>query len=119
MSTIIRSTKFRLDTKSLILRPSHSGDEASIARLVELEEAPGLVGDTLVAELDGTIVAALSVDDDQAVADIFRPTAVIVGMLRHWRAELIQAAPGPVRRPGTLRGRLAMRRISGSRLASA
>ena len=119
MSTNIRSTKVRLEGHSLILRPSHSGDEAAIARLVELEEASGLVGDTLVAELDGTIVAALSVDDDQAVADIFRPTAVIVQMLRHWRAELIQAGPGPVRRPGTLRGRLAIRRIAGSRLASA
>ena len=119
MSKTFRPTKLRPDWKGLILRPSHSGDESAIARLVELEEAPGLVGDTLVAELDGTIVAALSVDDDQAVADIFRPTAVIVGMLRHWRAELIQAAPGPVRRSGTLPGRLAMRRIAGSRLASA
>jgi hypothetical protein len=43
----------------VILRPSHSGDEAAIASLIELEEAPGFVGNTLVAELDGTIVAAL------------------------------------------------------------
>jgi len=110
MSKIIRSTKFCVDGKGLILRPSHSGDEAAIARLVELEEAPGLVGDTLVAELDGTIVAALSVHGDQAVADIFRPTAAIVQMLRHWRAELIQAAPGSVRRPRAMRRLLAVRR---------
>jgi hypothetical protein len=110
MSKIIRSTKFWLDGKGLILRPSHSGDEAAIARLVELEEAPGLVGDTLVAELDGTIVAALSVHGDQAVADIFRPTAAIVRMLRHWRAELTQAAPVPVRRPRAMRRLLPVRR---------
>jgi hypothetical protein len=110
MSKIIRSTKFWVDGKGLILRPSHSGDEAAIARLVELEEAPGLVGDTLVAELDGTIVAALSVHGDQAVADIFRPTAAIVRMLRHWRAELTQAAPGSVRRPRAMRRLLAVRR---------
>jgi hypothetical protein len=36
MSKIIRSTKFWLDGKGLILRPSHSGDEAAIARLLEL-----------------------------------------------------------------------------------
>ena len=60
MRKFIRSASFGLDGKSLTLRPSHSGDEAAIARLVELEEAPDLVGDTLVAELDGTIVAALS-----------------------------------------------------------
>jgi len=110
MSKIIRSTKFWVDGKGLILRPSHSGDEAAIARLVELEQAPGLVGDTLVAELDGTIVAALSVHGDQAVADIFRPTAAIVRMLRHWRAELTQAAPGSVRRPRAMRRLLAVRR---------
>jgi hypothetical protein len=110
MSKLIRSTKFWLDGKGLILRPSRSGDEAAIARLVELEEAPGLVGDTLVAELDGTIVAALSVHRDQAVADIFRPTAAIVRMLRHWRAELTQAAPGSVRRPRAMRRLLAVRR---------
>jgi len=110
MSKSTRSTKFPLDGKDLILRPSHSGDEAAIARLVELEEAPGLVGDPLVAELDGTIVAALSVHDDRAVADIFRPTAAIVRMLRLWRAELIPPAPRSVRRPRAIRRLVAVRR---------
>jgi hypothetical protein len=109
MTKIIPSTTSSLDGTGLILRPSHSGDEAAIARLVELEEAAGLVGGSLVAELDGTIVAALSFHDDQAVADIFRPTAAIVRMLRYWRAELIQAAPGSVRRPRAMRRLLAVR----------
>ena len=39
MRKFIRSASFGLDGKSLTLRPSHSGDEAAIARLVELEEA--------------------------------------------------------------------------------
>ena len=111
MSTFIRPTRSRHDGKGLILRPSRSGDEAAIARLVELEEAPDLVGDTLVAELDGTIVAALSVHDGHAVADIFRPTAAIVRMLRHWRAELTQAASESVRRPRAMRRLLAVRRV--------
>jgi hypothetical protein len=111
MRKFIRSASFGLDGKSLTLRPSHSGDEAAIARLVELEEAPDLAGDTLVAELDGTIVAALSVQGGHAVADIFRPTAAIVLMLRHWRADLTQAASGSVRRPRAMRRLLAVRRV--------
>ena len=99
-----------LHGNGLILRPAHSDDAAAIARLVELEEASALAGDALVAELDGTIVAALSVGDDQAVADIFRPTAAIVRMLRHWRAEQIQAAAGSVRRPRARRRLPAVRR---------
>jgi hypothetical protein len=110
MSKIVPQRSSGSTGRALILRPSHSGDEAAIARLVELEEAPGLVGDTLVAELDGTIVAALSVHGDRAVADIFRPTAAIVRMLRHWRAELTQAAPGSVLRPRATRRLLAVRR---------
>jgi hypothetical protein len=74
--------------KYLTMRLAHSGDAAAIARLVEMEEAQPLRGESLVAELDGTIIAALSVRDGQAVADLFRPTAGIVRTLRHWRAEL-------------------------------
>ena len=111
MRKFISSASFGLDGKSLTLRPWHSGDEAAIARLVELEEAPDLAGDTLVAELDGTIVAALSVQGGHAVADIFRPTAAIVRMLRHWRADLTQAASGSVRRPRAMRRLLAVRRV--------
>jgi hypothetical protein len=55
-----------------------------------------------VAELDATIIAAVSVQDDRAVADIFRPTAATVRILRHWRTELIGArSPQPVRRRRT------------------
>src|SRR5829696_3235398 len=76
---------------NLIIRVAKSADAAAIARLVELEEAPPLTGDALVAELDGTIIAALSMRDGRAVADPFRPTAATVRMLRHWRTELIGA----------------------------
>jgi hypothetical protein len=87
---------------SLTMRLAHSGDAAAIARLVELEEAQPLRGESLVAELDGTIIAALSLHDGQAVADLFRPTAGIVRTLRHWRAELVEPSKplhmGPVQR---------------------
>jgi hypothetical protein len=73
--------------RSLTMRLAHRGDAAAIARLVEMEEAQPLRGESLVAELDGTIIAALSLHDGQAVADPFRPTAGIVRALQHWRVE--------------------------------
>jgi hypothetical protein len=100
---------------ALIMRPAHSDDAAAIARLVELEEATPLVGETLVAQVDGTIVAALSVGDDRAVADIFRPTAGVVRMLRDWRAQLLAtrrlSSAGSIQRPRAMRRLLALRRI--------
>jgi hypothetical protein len=87
---------------AVTIRLANHADAAAIARLAELEEAPPLTGETLVAELDATIIAAVSVQDDRAVADIFRPTAATLRMLRHWRAELIGArSPQPVRRRRT------------------
>jgi hypothetical protein len=75
----------------LILRRSTPRDAGAIARLVELEGAEPLVGDSLVAELDGTVVAAVTLADGRAVADIFRPTAELVRMLRDRREQLIRA----------------------------
>lgn len=80
----------------LTVRLAHSGDAAAIARLVEMEESQPLRGESLVAELDGSIVAALSLHDGQVVADLFRPTAGIVRTLRHWQAELVES-PDPAR----------------------
>jgi len=95
---------------NVTIRLAQSADAAVIARLVELEEAPPLTGDTLVAELDGTIIAALSMSDDRAVADPFRPTAATVRMLRHWRTELVEARH--VRQLPAVRRSLRPRRIA-------
>jgi hypothetical protein len=75
----------------LTLRPATGDDAVAVARLVELEEARPLAGEVLVAELDGHVIAALSVLEDRAVADIFRPTAELVAMLRARREALIRA----------------------------
>ena len=76
---------------SLTLRRATDDDAAALARLVELEEAVPLTGAVLLAELDGQVLAAVSVREDRAVADIFRPTAELVAMLRAWRDALIRA----------------------------
>jgi hypothetical protein len=80
---------------SLTLRIATAEDAEALARLVELEEARPLRGEVILAELDGRVMAALSVHDDRAVADIFRPTAEIVAMLRARRGALIRARRFP------------------------
>ena len=74
---------------SLTLRPAKDADRPAIDRLVEMEETRPLADDVLIAELDGYVIAALSIADDRAVADIFRPTTGIVHLLRERREQLV------------------------------
>jgi hypothetical protein len=65
------------------------GDEGELTRLTQLDGNPRLNRfRSLVAEVDGEILAALPLDDDLPAADPFRPTAALVGMLRLRAAEL-------------------------------
>ena len=87
----------------LTIRPATTLDAFAVARLVEMEEADPLAGDALLAELDGAVIAAVSLRDDRVVADIFRPTADVARMLRDRREQLIRARefsyPGSAGRP--------------------
>jgi hypothetical protein len=74
---------------TLTLRRATGADADSLDRLAELEEAAPLDGEVLVAELDGAVVAAVSVRDGRALADVFKPTAAIVRLLRDRRAHLV------------------------------
>jgi len=98
----------------LTLRPATAADTPAIARLIEMEEADPLGGEVLLAELDGAVLAAVSLRDDRAVADIFKPTADVVRMLRERREQLIRARrfsyAGAVERPRRISRLLALRR---------
>jgi hypothetical protein len=74
---------------TLTLRPAGDADRAALDRMAEMEEAERLTGEVLVAELDGYVIAALSIADDRAVADIFRSTGGIVRLLRERRVQLL------------------------------
>ena len=95
-----------MNPSTLTLRLAHAGDADAIARLVEMEEAAPLTGDVAVAESGGNIIAALSVADERVVADLFRPTAATVELLRRWRSDQISARrttrAGALRRRRTL-----------------
>jgi hypothetical protein len=53
-------------------------------------QAPG--GDALAGELNGEIVAVITLRDGVVVANPFRPTASVVDMLRSRRARILARA---------------------------
>jgi hypothetical protein len=85
----------------LTLRHATVADETALTRLAALDSSRVPDGELLVAEVDGALVAALSVDTGAVIADPFEHTATIVESLRV-RA---RGADRPARRPLRL-GRL-------------
>jgi hypothetical protein len=68
-------------TEPLTIRHSTERDRTRIRELAELDDRPAPVGDTLLAEVEGRVWAAVGVDDGGAVADPFRPTGDLVALL--------------------------------------
>jgi hypothetical protein len=67
---------------ALTIRHATIADEPVLQRLAALDSSRVPSGELLVAELDGRLVAALSVDTGAAIADPFEHTAAIVESLR-------------------------------------
>jgi hypothetical protein len=87
-------------TASLTIRHANASDESALVRLAALDSSRVPTGELLVAELDGRLVAALSVDTDFAIADPFEHTAAILESMR------AQVRKAPVSRPALLPGHL-------------
>lgn len=77
-----------MTASNLTLRPALPADAGALLRLAELDSSRPLHGDVLVAETDGTPVAAVSLTDGRATADPFRHTAEAVTLLRTRAAQL-------------------------------
>jgi hypothetical protein len=86
-----------MSTDTLVIRRAVSADLDDLRRLAALDSARALLGEVLVAEADGMIHAAYSVDEDRAIADPFLPTAGSVALLET-RAGLLRAEQRPGRR---------------------
>ena len=69
-------------------------DTVALLSLAALDSARPLTGERLVAEVDGHIVAAISLRDGRTIADPFVPSAAAVEMLR-----VRTALPARRRRP--------------------
>ncbi len=70
-------------TTPITIRLATPDDESALTRLAALdsaEAAPG--GRVLLAEVDGELHAALSLEDGSAIADPFRPTLHVLELLR-------------------------------------
>ncbi|MGH2946756.1 MAG: hypothetical protein ACRDPC_10945 [Solirubrobacteraceae bacterium] len=66
----------------VVIRPATAVDADDLARLAELDSAPPLRGEVVLAYAGGDIRAALSVDSGRAVADPFWHSAELVELLR-------------------------------------
>jgi hypothetical protein len=73
---------------TLIIRRADAADLDELRRLAALDSARALLGDVLVAETDGIIRAAYSIDEARAIADPFVPTADYVALLEARAAPL-------------------------------
>ena len=86
----------------MIIRRTTPDDVTSLRRLAALDSKRPIESDALVAEVDGELLAAVSLTGDEAIANPFRHTADLVAMLE-MRAEQL-AAPAKPRR--SLRARV-------------
>src|SRR3954470_24903605 len=82
---------------NLVVRRGSHADTDALAILAALDSARPLTGRTVVAELDGQIVAAVSLHDGRVVADPFVPTADVVEMLRVHTASARSSTARPKR----------------------
>ena len=87
-------------TRAVTVRLAADGDRSSLEGLARLDAASVPAGLILVAEFDGELVAALSLENGRAIADPFRHTDEVVRELEREAAELSRS---PSRRRHTLR----------------
>src|SRR4051794_32517698 len=86
---------------TLVIRVATRFDDADLRRLAALDSARPLAGPVIVAQSDGRIDAALSLEDGRAIPDPFLPTARLLHVLRApaVRPRGAQAPPPRLRRP--------------------
>jgi uncharacterized protein (DUF849 family) len=88
-----------VNTESVVIRHAVADDIDALRYLAALDSARALMGDVLVAESNGTVRAAYSIDEQRAIADPFLPTAALVTLLETRAAPLREARPKRNRGP--------------------
>jgi len=91
-----------MSTDTLVIRHASADDLDDLRYLAALDSARALLGDVLVAESDGVIRAAYSVNEQRAIADPFVPTAHLVMLLEMRAAPLREARPKRSRGPSAV-----------------
>ena len=80
-----------LEPESITIRPLREEDVAAVELLAELEERPVPPGPLLLAEVEGTVEAAIGLEDGRTIANPFSGSASAVSLL-HVRAAQLRAA---------------------------
>jgi hypothetical protein len=73
------------------IRFAYPDDEAALRRLAAYDSQRPMSGRVLVAEVDGALWAAVSIDDQRVIADPFRHTVALVDVLRQRAAAGVPA----------------------------
>jgi hypothetical protein len=81
--------------RPLTIRIATPEDADALRRLAELDSSAPISGRALLAELDGDLIAAASLENDAVIADPFTPSAYAVRLLTMRRHQLTR----PGRRP--------------------
>jgi hypothetical protein len=95
-------TRIPAADSTVVIRLATPADLDDLRRLAALDSARALLGTVLVAQSDGEIRAAYSVDEGRAIADPFLPTGGLVELLKA-RTQPLAAAGEPSRAPRRLR----------------
>ncbi len=80
-----------LEPESITIRPLREEDVPAVELLAELEERPVPRGPLLLAEVEGTIAAAIGLEGGETVANPFSKSASAISLL-HVRAAQLRAA---------------------------
>lgn len=89
---------------TVTIRPAHPDDRRSIQLVAQRDSRPVPPGELVVAEREGRILAALSSQTGELVADPFQPTADVVELLRLRQRQVASARlDGRVTRVSALR----------------
>ena len=80
----------------LTLRYAFPDDAAAVARLAALDSAEPPAAPLLLAEVEGELLAAISLPDGAVIADPFHRTRELVDLLRARAAQLMPAERGPI-----------------------
>ena len=78
-------------SETITIRSFHEGDEAAVELVAELDDRPVPPGPLLVAEIEGTVEAAVGMSGGETIANPFAACADVVELL-HARAEQLRAA---------------------------
>ena len=68
--------------QAITIRPQEDRDQADLKRLEAVEESHPLAAPVLVAEANGTLIAAVSIPDGCSIADPFRRSLEAVELLQ-------------------------------------